>query len=128
MEIIICHLYPDLMNLYGDRGNIFVLIKRAEWRDIDVKLIPVSIGDDVPEEVDIFFMGGGQDREQRLLAPDLVDKKGVSLISAAEKGVVFLGICGVISSLVIIISLRILPDWMDLVYSMSIQKLERRGL
>lgn len=94
MEIIICHLYPDLMNLYGDRGNIFVLIKRAEWRDIDVKLIPVSIGDDVPEEVDIFFMGGGQDREQRLLAPDLVDKKGVSLISAAEKGVVFLGICG----------------------------------
>lgn len=94
MELLICHLYPDLMNLYGDRGNILVLIKRARWRDIDVKVIPVSIGDDIPEDVDIFFMGGGQDREQRLLAPDLVNRKGERLISMAKEGVVFLGICG----------------------------------
>lgn len=94
MRLIICHLYPDLMNLYGDRGNIFVLINRAQWRGISVEVIPISIGDDVPEDVDIFFMGGGQDREQRLLAPDLLYKKGMRLISLAERGVVFLGICG----------------------------------
>lgn len=94
MEITICHLYPDLMNLYGDRGNIFVLIKRAEWRNINVKLLSISIGDNVPQDVDIFFMGGGQDREQRLIAPDLLNRKGERLILSAEDGTVFLGICG----------------------------------
>lgn len=94
MEITICHLYPDLMNLYGDRGNIFVLIKRAEWRNINVKLLSISIGDNVPQDVDIFFMGGGQDREQRLIVPDLLNRKGERLILSAEDGTVFLGICG----------------------------------
>lgn len=93
-ELIICHLYPDLMNLYGDRGNISVLVKRARWRGINVRVIPVSIGDNIPSNIDIFFMGGGQDREQRLLAPDLVKKKGDKLREFAEKGIVFLGICG----------------------------------
>jgi len=93
-ELVICHLYPDLMNLYGDRGNISVLLKRAQWRGINVKVIPVSIDDPIPDEVDIFFMGGGQDREQRLLAPDLVNKKGDILRKFADDGVVFLGICG----------------------------------
>ncbi|MBC7319919.1 glutamine amidotransferase [bacterium] len=93
-ELVICHLYPDLMNLYGDRGNISVLIRRAQWRGINVRVIPISIGDDIPSEVDLFFMGGGQDREQRLLAPDLVNKKGDKLRKLAERGVVFLGICG----------------------------------
>jgi len=93
-ELVICHLYPDLMNLYGDRGNISVLVKRAQWRGIDVKVIPVSIDDPIPDRVDIFFMGGGQDREQRLLAPDLVNKKGDILRKLADDGVVFLGICG----------------------------------
>lgn len=93
-RLIICHLYPDLMNLYGDRGNLSVLVRRAQWRGIDVRVVPVSIGDDIPSEVDFFFMGGGQDREQRLLAPDLVNKKGDKLKKLAEEGVVFLGICG----------------------------------
>lgn len=93
-ELVICHLYPDLMNLYGDRGNISVLVKRAQWRGISVEVIPVSIDDAIPNKVDIFFMGGGQDREQRLLAPDLVFKKGDILRKLAEDGVVFLGICG----------------------------------
>ncbi|MCX7796153.1 MAG: glutamine amidotransferase [bacterium] len=94
LELVICHLYPDLMNLYGDRGNISVLVKRAQWRGIDVKVISVSIGDDISSDVDFFFMGGGQDREQRLLAPDLVHRKGDKLRKLAEEGVVFLGICG----------------------------------
>ncbi|MGC8971101.1 MAG: type 1 glutamine amidotransferase [bacterium] len=93
-ELVICHLYPDLMNLYGDRGNIAVLVKRAQWRRINVDVIPVSIDDVIPSDTDIFFMGGGQDREQRLLAPDLVFKKGDTLRKLAEDGIVFLGICG----------------------------------
>jgi CobQ-like glutamine amidotransferase family enzyme len=93
-ELVICHLYPDLMNLYGDRGNISVLVRRAQWRGINVRVLPVSIDDPIPDRVDIFFMGGGQDREQRLLAPDLVNKKGDILRKLADDGVVFLGICG----------------------------------
>jgi len=93
-ELVICHLYPDLMNLYGDRGNISVLVRRAQWRGINVRVLPVSIDDPIPDRVDIFFMGGGQDREQRLLDPDLVNKKGDILRKLADDGVVFLGICG----------------------------------
>ena len=88
------HLYPDLMNLYGDRGDVTVLVKRAQWRGIEVELIPIYLGDDVPSDIDIFFMGGGQDREQRILAPDLVDCKGEGLKKLANNGTVFLGICG----------------------------------
>ena len=60
-EISICHLYPDLLNLYGDYGNIQALIRRLEWRGINVQVHPVSIGDPFsPDSYDIVFIGGGQ--------------------------------------------------------------------
>lgn len=93
-QLLIGHLYPDLMNLYGDRGDITVLVRRSQWRGIDVTVVPLYLGDDIPSDVDMFFMGGGQDREQRILAPDLLNYKGEKLKKAARKGTVFLGICG----------------------------------
>ncbi len=95
MELRICHLYPDLLNLYGDRGNVTVLVRRAEWRGIDVRLVEAGLGDPVdPEGSDLFFMGGGEDRQQRLAAPDLRNVKGPALSDAAEAGAAVLAVCG----------------------------------
>ncbi|MGB9682854.1 MAG: type 1 glutamine amidotransferase [bacterium] len=93
-RLTIAHLYPDLMNLYGDRGDVVVLVRRAQWRGINVVVIPIYLGDDIPSDIDIFFMGGGQDREQRILAPDLLNCKGERLKRLANEGIVFLGVCG----------------------------------
>lgn len=94
-ELRICHMYPDLLNLYGDRGNVLSLIRRAELRGISVKLVPVSIGDDFnQDDYDIVFLGGGQDAEQNMLRKDLVEVKGPIIKKAIEEGVVFLCICG----------------------------------
>ena len=69
-------LYPDLMNIYGDRGNILTLLKRAEWRDYDARLIELGRGTTKQmDEVDVFFFGGGQDREQALVYEDLLEFK-----------------------------------------------------
>src|SRR3989475_12823996 len=72
-------LYPDLMNIYGDRGNILTLLKRAEWRDYEARLIELGRGTakrtNRMDEGDIFFFGGGQDREQALVYEDLLDTK-----------------------------------------------------
>lgn len=91
----ICHLYPDLLNLYGDRGNIIAMRRRLEWRGIGVMLDEVSIGTGFdPGLYDIVFIGGGQDFEQEVLLADLgVDKKK-KIKYAVEDDVVFLGICG----------------------------------
>jgi len=94
LDLKICHLYPDLMNLYGDRGNVLVLQSRCRWRSIDVSISYVRRGDPFfPAEWDLVFMGGGQDRQQRVISDDL-QKKREALISAAEMGVVMLVICG----------------------------------
>jgi len=94
-HISICHLYPDLLNLYGDYGNITALKKRLEWRGIEVSIQPISIGEEFfPEEYDIVFLGGGQDYEQDILHNDLIDLKKESVIEAIENNVVFLCICG----------------------------------
>lgn len=94
-ELTICHLYPDLMNLYGDRGNIIALSKRCEWRGIDVKVVPVSLKEPFEyEKYDIIFMGGGQDYEQAIIQEDLMSGKRKLIIEAVESGKVFLGICG----------------------------------
>ena len=95
MHLNICHLYPDLLNLYGDRGNLITLKKRCEWRGIDVSIHPVSIGQQFDHsEYDIVFMGGGQDHEQNLLFDDLFEHKGSEIRAAVEAGMVFLCICG----------------------------------
>ena len=95
IELRICHMYPDLLNLYGDRGNVLSLIRRAELRGIKVKLVPVSIGDDFDEnDFDIVFLGGGQDAEQNVIRKDFVEVKGPKVKDAIEHGMVFLCICG----------------------------------
>ena len=94
-ELRICHMYPDLLNLYGDRGNVLSLIRRAELRGISVKLVPVSIGDEFDEkDFDIVFLGGGQDAEQNVIRKDFVEVKGPKVKEAIENGMVFLCICG----------------------------------
>ena len=91
----ICHLYPDILNLYGDRGNIIALSKRAEWRGIAVKIDNVTLGDSfTPENFDIVFLGGGQDYEQEIIQDDLITNKGGGIKDAIENWKVFLCICG----------------------------------
>lgn len=93
--INICHLYPDLLNLYGDRGNIIALKKRAEWRGISVNVSNVSMGDGfAPENYDIIFLGGGQDYEQEIIQEDLLKSKGPEIRNAIENDKIFLCICG----------------------------------
>ena len=93
--IDICHLYPDLLNSYGDRGNIIALKKRCEWRDIQANIHNISIGENfVPENYDIIFLGGGQDYEQEIIKEDIINNKGSEIKNAIKFGKVFLCICG----------------------------------
>src|SRR5258708_6130697 len=88
-------LYPDLMNIYGDRGNILTLLKRAEWRGFDARLVELGRGATKQmDEVDIFFFGGGQDREQALVYQDLLEFKQAPLEQAVNNGAVILAVCG----------------------------------
>ena len=88
-------LYPDLMNIYGDRGNILTLLKRAEWRGLDAKLIELGRGAESEMlDVDVFFFGGGQDREQALIYDDLRQYKQDSLQRAVANGAQVLAVCG----------------------------------
>lgn len=94
-------LYPDLMSTYGDRGNIMVLSKRAEWRGIKVivKQISLDTKNQELETSDLLFMGGAQDTQQEIVNHDLQRAKGRALISAIEKGIPGLYICGAYQSL-----------------------------
>ncbi len=95
MKLRICHLYPDLLNLYGDRGNILALVRRAQWYGLEVSVVSKGLGESVdPREFDLFFIGGGEDRQQRLAARDLREVKGEALREAAASGKVILGVCG----------------------------------
>jgi CobQ-like glutamine amidotransferase family enzyme len=94
-ELRICHLYPELMNIYGDRGNIITLVQRCRWRGFGVRVTPLSLGDRLdPAEHDFYFIGGGQDREQILVCQDLGREKGEALREAIEEGAALLSICG----------------------------------
>lgn len=94
MRLMLCHLYPDLLDLYGDRGNILTLAARSRWRGIDVLVQRASLGDEFDfREMDILFIGGGSDREQSLLVNDLKRREG-ELREAIEEGLVVLSICG----------------------------------
>lgn len=100
MRLIIGYLYGDLMNIYGDTGNIIALKKRAEWRGIEVKVINISINSElypkgVGTKADLYFFGGGQDQQQEIVAKDLVKSgKGKVIKSEIERGVPLLSICG----------------------------------
>jgi len=93
--IRIAHLYPDLLNLYGDRGNLITLQKRMAWRGIDSVVEPVGLNESYdPKRYDITFIGGGQDYEQSLLHADLIHEKGPAIRQAVMQERVFLCICG----------------------------------
>lgn len=95
MEINICHLYPDLLNVYGDLGNILILKHRCESRGIQVNVKNISLGDPFnKDEHDIVFFGGGQDYEQSIVSPDLMGEKREALKDYIEEGKVLLAICG----------------------------------
>lgn len=91
----ICSLYPDVMNIYADRGNLLVLERRSAWRGIEVQITAAGFGDRIdPDAHDLFYLGGGQDRDQALCARDLVETKRDALHAAADRGALILGICG----------------------------------
>jgi CobQ-like glutamine amidotransferase family enzyme len=91
----VCALYPDLMNIYADRGNLLMLARRCEWRGLGFEVTAAGLGDAVdPDAHDLFYLGGGQDRDQRLCALDLVETKREALHAAAAAGKLVLGVCG----------------------------------
>ena len=91
----VCALYPDLMNIYADRGNLLVLERRCAWRGIGFELSGSSLGEGLDGAGhDLYYIGGGQDRDQRLCAEDLHEHKRAALHQAAGRGAVVLGVCG----------------------------------
>ncbi|MCL4366456.1 glutamine amidotransferase [Patescibacteria group bacterium] len=96
LSITLGYLYGDLMNIYGDRGNIIALQKRAAWRGIEIIIKMFTVGDKLNKsDADLFFFGGGQDQAQELVARDLVaSSKGGIIKQEAERGVPLLAICG----------------------------------
>ena len=91
----VCALYPDLMNIYADRGNLLLLERRCEWRGIGFELSGAGLGDAIdPDAHDLFYLGGGQDRDQQLCALDLATVKRDALHAAAERGRVIFAVCG----------------------------------
>jgi CobQ-like glutamine amidotransferase family enzyme len=91
----VCALYPDLMNIYADRGNIAVLRARCEWRGLGFELSASGIGERLdPSSADLFYMGGGQDRDQAAVARDMVETKRDALHEAADRDAVVLAVCG----------------------------------
>ena len=94
MKLAVGHLYPDYLNIYADRGNIAVLEQRAGWRGYELDVRAVGMGEPVePGEHDLLYVGGGQDREQALVAPDLA-AKGEGIRAAVEGGATVLAVCG----------------------------------
>ena len=87
------HLYPQEMNIYGDTGNVLVLRKRLAWRGLPVEIVPINVGDPLPNDADIVLGGGGQDAAQGDIGADFV-QRAASLRAMAADGVVMLAICG----------------------------------
>jgi lipid II isoglutaminyl synthase (glutamine-hydrolysing) len=95
LKLVICHLYPGSMNIYGDRGNVIALAQRARWRGIDVEIRELNAGEwgDFAD-VGVFFFGGGQDKEQVAVSEDLQGDTGKRLLDAIESGAALLAVCG----------------------------------
>ncbi len=91
----VCALYPELMNIYADRGNLLLLRRRCEWRGLGFSLSGVTLGDGLdPDAADLFYLGGGQDSDQRRCALDLAETKRRALHEAAAAGKTILAVCG----------------------------------
>jgi CobQ-like glutamine amidotransferase family enzyme len=94
-QLTLGHLYPDQLNLYGDRGNILVLRERCRWRGIGLEVRQLGVGDVLaPDEYDLLFIGGGQDKEQAPVAQDLIEIKAIGLWAAIEDDMPVLAVCG----------------------------------
>lgn len=94
MKVVVGHLYPDYLNIYADRGNMAVLARRAAWRGHELDVRPIGLGDPIrPGEHDLLYIGGGQDREQALIAPDLAAKSR-GILGAVAEGAAVLAVCG----------------------------------
>ena len=95
MELNILHLYPDVLNLYGDNGNIRCMTRRLQWRGIGCQVKKLPIGETAPlSDYDLVFVGGGQDFEQQALLEDLHRGKAAEIRAAVADGLPFLAICG----------------------------------
>lgn len=91
----VCALYPDLMNIYADRGNLIMFERRSQWRGLGFELLSAGLGTPLdPDGADIYYIGGGQDRDQKLCARDLAEAKRDDLHAAAARGAVILAVCG----------------------------------
>jgi CobQ-like glutamine amidotransferase family enzyme len=94
MKIMVAHLYPDYLNIYADRGNIAVLARRAAWRGHELEVRAVTMRDPMrPGEHDLLYIGGGQDREQALVAQDLAGKSE-AILESVDRGAALLAVCG----------------------------------
>jgi CobQ-like glutamine amidotransferase family enzyme len=94
-DLRVCALYPDLMNIYADRGNLALLERRCAWRGLGFQLSGAGLGDPLdPDAHDLFYIGGGQDRDQALCASDLATVKRDALHAAAARGAVIFAVCG----------------------------------
>jgi lipid II isoglutaminyl synthase (glutamine-hydrolysing) len=94
VRIVVGHLFPDYLNIYADRGNMAVLARRAAWRGHELEVRPLGPGEHVqPGEHDLYYVGGGQDREQELIAPALA-AMGPALQEAVAGGAAALAVCG----------------------------------
>ncbi len=93
-RLVLVHLYPDLLNLYGDRGNVLALSRRASWAGWTLEVREVGMGEAADlAEADMLFVGGGQDREQKTLAQDLLRRRD-AILRGVDRGLVVLAVCG----------------------------------
>jgi CobQ-like glutamine amidotransferase family enzyme len=95
MKLRVLALYPEQMNIYADRGNMLFLQRRCEWRGIDFELVGVGPGESfAPDAHDLIYIGGGQDRDQQLVAADMRETKRDAIAAAVGEGAVLLAVCG----------------------------------
>lgn len=94
LRLSIAWLYGTKMNIYGDRGNVLALERRARWRGIAVETSEIGLGEPIPSDVDVFFFGGGQDQEQVVVSGDLQGAKGEAIKAAVADGAALLAVCG----------------------------------
>lgn len=92
-DLVITHLYPDLLRTYGDRGNVLALVRRAEWRGFRVRVESVSLGERLPSATRLVLIGGGTDRAQTIIGEDLLGRTR-ELGDLLDHGAVLIGICG----------------------------------
>jgi len=95
MDLRVGHLYPDLMSIYGDRGNVLALAQRAKWRDIDVETRAFTTGEAWDADwADVYFFGGGQDQGQDIVGADLAGPNGEALKRSIDGGAAVFSVCG----------------------------------